>query len=74
MSKEIALIRATRDKEYTTIDVRGETWDILTTVCIALVDLEMKLPAKFQADFRADFMEQLNHIRNIRVKEGEFDS
>lgn len=72
MPKEIALIRATRDN-HVTIDVRGETRDILTVVCIALVDIEMKLAAESQAEFRADFMELLNHVRNIRVKEGKFD-
>ena len=73
MLKEIALVRVTRDEEYTTIDVRGDTRDVITGICFALVDLEMKLPEEFKAGFRADFMAQLNHVRNIRVKEGKFD-
>lgn len=72
MAKEIALVRVIRDNDYTTIDVKGKTDDLMVAISIALVDLEMSQPKELQAKFRSDFMEQLNHVREIRIREGKF--
>ena len=61
--KEVALIKCCRDGEHAVLDIKGEIGNILTTVGIALYQIETSLPEDEKADFRSKVLAALEASR-----------
>lgn len=60
---QIALIKAVRNGNAITLDCEGELGDILTTIGIALYQIETNLPEDQKADFRCHVLSALEAPR-----------
>ena len=60
---QIALIKAVSEGDSVTIDCEGEIGHILTTIGVALYNIESQLPEDQKADFRCDVLKALGAPR-----------
>lgn len=60
---QIALIKAVREGDSVTIDCEGEIGDVLTTIGVALYNIESQLPEELKVDFRSDVLASLEAPR-----------
>lgn len=60
---QIALIKAVREGDSVTIDCEGNIRDILTTIGVALYDIESQLSEDVRAEFRSDVLASLEAPR-----------
>lgn len=60
---QIALIKAVREGDSVTIDCEGEIRDVLTTIGVALYNIEAQLPEEVKAEFRSDVLASLEAPR-----------
>ena len=61
--KEIALIKCSKHDEQMVLDISGELGDILTTIGIALYQIETSIPEDKQAEYRTDVLKAINAPR-----------
>lgn len=61
--REIALIKTVRKGDSVTIDCEVDIRDILTTIGVALYNIESQLPEELKADFRSDVLASLEATR-----------
>lgn len=60
---QIALIKAVREGDSVTIDCEGDIGDVLTTIGVALYNIEAQLPEEVKAEFRSDVLASLEAPR-----------
>lgn len=61
--KQIALIRCNKKDDHMVLDISGELGDILTTVGIALYQIETSIPEDQRAEYRTDVLKAINAPR-----------
>lgn len=57
--QEIALIKCIQNGEHMELDIKGELGNILTTVGIALYQIETSLPEDRRSEYRTSVLEAL---------------
>lgn len=61
--KQIALIRCNEKDGHMVLDISGEIGDILTTVGIALYQIEISIPEDKRAEYRTNVLKAVNAPR-----------
>ena len=61
--KQIALIKCTKHDGHMILDISGELGDILTTIGIALYQIETSIPEEQRAEYRTNVLKAINAPR-----------
>lgn len=70
--KQIALIKCSKHDGHIFLDISGELGDILTTIGIALYQIEISIPEEQRAEYRTDVLKAINAPR-AKYKGGKID-